>query len=73
MAIRPSPCYVMKSYDQAAQFLSHLRQLLLGVGLGAVLLGRLLVYLLARTFTRPLERLVDGVRALEKGDYAFPA
>ena len=64
--------YVMKSYDQAAQFLSHLRQLLLAVGLGAVLIGTLLVYLLARTFTRPLERLVDGVRALEKGDYAFP-
>jgi signal transduction histidine kinase len=64
--------YVMKSYDQAAQFLSHLRQLLLGVGLSAVLLGSLLVYLIASTFTRPLERLVDGVRALGKGDYTFP-
>ena len=64
--------FVMKSYDQAAQFLSHLRQLLLAVGLGAVLLGSLLVYVLASTFTRPLERLVDGVRALGKGDYAFP-
>lgn len=68
----PVTIYVMKSYDQAAQFLSHLRQLLLFVGLGAVLLGSLLVYLLARTFTSPLERLVQGVRALEKGDYAFP-
>ena len=68
----PVVVYVMKSYDQAAQFLSRLRQLLLGVGLGAVLLGSLLVYLLARTFTLPLERLVDGVRALEQGDYAFP-
>jgi len=68
----PVTIYVMKSYDQAAQFLSHLRQLLLGVALGAVLLGSLLVYLLASTFTRPLERLVQGVRALEKGDYAFP-
>jgi signal transduction histidine kinase len=64
--------FVMKSYDQAAQFLSHLRQLLLGVGLGAVLIGSLLVYLIANAFTRPLEKLVDGVRALEKGDYAFP-
>jgi len=68
----PVTIYVMKSYDQAAQFLSHLRQLLLGVGLGAVLLGSLLVYVLASTFTRPLERLVQGVRALGKGDYAFP-
>ena len=68
----PVTIYVMKSYDQAAQFLSHLRQLLLGVGLSAVLLGSLLVYLIASTFTRPLERLVDGVRALGKGDYMFP-
>ena len=68
----PVTMFVMKSYDQAARFLSHLRHLLLGVGLGAVLLGSLLVYLLASTFTRPLERLVDGVRALGKGDYAFP-
>ena len=68
----PVTMFVMKSYDQAAQFLSHLRQLLLGVGLGAVLIGSLLVYVIASTFTRPLERLVDGVRALGKGDYAFP-
>ena len=68
----PVTMFVMKSYDQAAQFLSHLRQLLLAVGLSAVLLGTLLVYIIARTFTRPLERLVDGVRALGKGDYAFP-
>lgn len=64
--------YVMKSYDQAAEFLSHLRQLLLAVGLGAVLVGSLLVYVVSRTFTRPLERLVDGVRALGGGDYDFP-
>ncbi len=68
----PVTIYVMKSYDKAAQFLNHLRQLLLGVGLGAVLIGTVLVYVLARTFTRPLERLVDGVRALESGDFAFP-
>ena len=68
----PVTMYVMKSYDQAARFLTHLRQLLLGVGLGAVLLGSLLVYVVASTFTRPLEHLVDGVRALGKGDYAFP-
>jgi signal transduction histidine kinase len=68
----PVTILVLKSYDQAAQFLSHLRQLLLGVGLGAVLIGSLLVYLIASTFTRPLEKLVHGVRALGKGDYSFP-
>ena len=68
----PVTILVMKSYDQAAEFLSRLRQLLLGVGLGAVVIGSLLVYLIASTFTRPLEALVHGVRALGKGDYSFP-
>jgi signal transduction histidine kinase len=68
----PVTILVMKSYDHAAQFLSHLRQLLLFLGLGAVIVGSLLVYVIARTFTSPLEKLVDGVRALGRGDYAFP-
>jgi signal transduction histidine kinase len=63
---------VMKSYDQAAKFLSHLSQLLLAVGLSAVLIGSLLVYAIALTFTRPLEKLVQGVRALGKGDFSYP-
>lgn len=63
---------VMKSYDQATAFLNHLRHLLLAVGLGAVLGGSLLVYLIAGTFTRPLEKFVDGVRALGGGDFGYP-
>ncbi len=63
---------VMKSYDEATAFLNHLRHLLLAVGLGAVLGGSLLVYLIAGTFTRPLEKLVDGVRALGGGDFGYP-
>jgi signal transduction histidine kinase len=63
---------VMKSYDVATAFLNHLRQLLLAVGLGAVFVGSLLVYVLASTFTRPLEKLVQGVRALGGGDFRYP-
>ena len=63
---------VMKSYDQASAFLNHLRQLLLAVGLGAVLGGTVLVYFVAGTFTRPLEELVDGVRALGAGNFRYP-
>jgi signal transduction histidine kinase len=63
---------VLKSYDQATAFLNQLRQLLLAVGLGAVLAGTVLVYFIAGTFTRPLEELVDGVRALGGGDYRYP-
>jgi signal transduction histidine kinase len=46
--------------------------LLLGVGLVAVLAGGWLMFLISHTFTRPLASLVSGVRALEKGDFAFP-
>jgi signal transduction histidine kinase len=63
---------VMKSYDEATAFLNRLRNLLLAVGLGAVFGGTLLVYFIAGTFTRPLERLVSGVRALASGDFRYP-
>jgi signal transduction histidine kinase len=45
---------------------------LLALGLTAVLVGSALVFLISHTFTRPLDNLVAGVRALEKGDYAYP-
>jgi signal transduction histidine kinase len=63
---------VLKSYDEATAFLNHLSRLLLAVGLGAVFVGSLLVYFTASTFTRPLEELVDGVRALGSGDFRYP-
>src|SRR6202171_647485 len=64
--------WVLKSFDQATAFLSSLNELLLALGLTAVLAGSLLVFLISQTFTRPLENLVAGVRALEQGDYAYP-
>jgi len=64
--------WVLKSFDQATAFLSSLNELLLALGLTAVLAGSLLVFLISHTFTRPLGNLVAGVRALEQGDYAYP-
>ena len=63
---------VLKSYDQATAFLNQLDRSLLGLGLVAVLVGSLLVFVLSHTFTRPLSSLVSGVRALEKGDFEYP-
>jgi signal transduction histidine kinase len=63
---------VLKSYDEATTFLRQLNRLLLGLGLVAVLVGSILVSAISHTFTRPLAGLVSGVRALEKGDYAYP-
>ncbi|MGB8010469.1 MAG: ATP-binding protein [Terriglobales bacterium] len=64
--------WVLKSFDQATAFLRSLNELLLALGLAAVLAGSLLVFLISHTFTRPLENLVAGVRALERGDFAYP-
>jgi signal transduction histidine kinase len=63
---------VLGSYDQAAQFLDNLNRLLVLLGLTAVLVGSGLVFLISHTFTRPLASLVDGVRALEHGDFYHP-
>ncbi len=64
--------WVVKSFDQATAFLVSLNELLLGLGLAAVLAGSLLVFVISHTFTRPLGTLVAGVRALGHGDYAYP-
>ncbi len=62
---------VLKSLDQATAFLSGLNHVLIGLGLLSVLAGSGLVFLISHTFTRPLENLVSGVRALERGDFNF--
>jgi HAMP domain-containing protein len=64
--------WVLKSFDRATAFLRNLNELLLALGLMALLAGSLLVFLISHTFTRPLENLVAGVRALELGDFGFP-
>ena len=67
----PVRVVALKSYDQATEFLGSLNHLLLALGLVAVLGGSLLVFLISHTFTRPLGRLVQGVRALERGDFQY--
>lgn len=69
---RPVILTVLKSYDAATRFLRNLNRLLVGVGLVAILVGSWLIFIISHTFTRPLADLVSGVRALEKGDFAFP-
>ena len=64
--------WVLKSFDQATSYLRSLNEVLLALGLAAVLAGSVLVFLISHTFTRPLGDLVGGVRALEQGDYTYP-
>ncbi len=63
---------VLGSYDQATKFLDQLNRYLLLLGFAAVLIGSGLVFFLSHTFTKPLGNLVDGVRALEGGDFHHP-
>ena len=62
---------VLKSFDQATQFLKSLNQLLIGLGLLTIGVGTGLVFLISNTVTRPLTTLVRGVRALQRGDYSY--
>jgi signal transduction histidine kinase/CheY-like chemotaxis protein len=71
--IRPAVSLtVLKSYTDAMTFLDRLNHLLLGLGLVAVLVGGALAFVISDTFTRPLTSLVEGVRALEQGNFAYP-
>jgi len=63
---------VLKSFDQATLFLNTLDRSLLVLGLVAILVGTILVFLISDTFTRPLANLVGGVRALGHGDFTYP-
>jgi signal transduction histidine kinase/ActR/RegA family two-component response regulator len=63
---------ILKSYSEAAAYLTGLNHLLLGLGLVAVLAGGTLVYLISDTFTRPLATLLEGVHALKEGNFAYP-
>jgi signal transduction histidine kinase len=68
----PVTMVVVKSYDNALEFIQQLQRRLLMVGIFAVLAGSFLVYFIAKTFTRPIEKLAVGVSALGTGDFAFP-
>ncbi len=63
---------ILKSYEEAAGNLEKLNQLLLGLGLLAVLAGGTLVYVISDRFTRPLGALLEGVQALKEGNFAQP-
>jgi len=63
---------VLKSYENVLAALDQSKNLLIALGIAALVLGGLLVYVIADRLTRPLAALARGVRALEKGDYSYP-
>ena len=71
----PLRLVVMKSFDQADRAEREINRLLSLASLLAIAAGSLLMLLLARMVTRPLELLAAGVRAFGEGDpkYSLPA
>jgi len=63
---------VLKSYDQAAARFRNLYRTIVALGIAACLVLGVLAFIAFRRYTRPLERLVAGVRALGHGDFAYP-
>jgi signal transduction histidine kinase len=62
---------VLKSYDQASQYLTHLNYVLLLLGALLLFLSGALAVFLSATITRPLDRLVAGARALGAGNFDY--
>jgi signal transduction histidine kinase len=64
----PLRLVVMKSFDAADLAEKEINRLVMWVGLLALAAGSVLMLLLARMVTRPLEKLAAGVRAFGDGD-----
>jgi signal transduction histidine kinase/CheY-like chemotaxis protein len=69
----PAPTLtLLKSYAEVTAFLKALNHLLVGLGVATLLAGALLIFLISHTITQPLGTLVEGVKALEHGDFSYP-
>jgi len=68
---QPVQLVVLRSYDQATVFQQRINNLIIIVGAIMIVLGAGVVFLLSHTFTQPLDELLNGVRRLSNGDFAF--
>ncbi len=64
--------FVLKSYSEAEAYLRRLNDLLLGLGLIAIIAGGALIFLISDSVTQPLAALLQGVHALERGNFTYP-
>ena len=62
----------LKSFEQADRATHEIDELVLLLGVAALVLGSLLMIALLRIVTRPLEILAQGVRAFGSGDTSHP-
>lgn len=62
---------VLKSDSTMTAFLAQLDHVFFGLGIIGIVGGGCLVFLISDAFTTPLGKLVEGVRALECGDFDY--
>jgi len=67
----PIRCYVLVSLQPSNSFIRQLNRMIVILGVSAIALATLLLSLLSRRITHPLDNLVAGVRALAVGDYTY--
>ncbi|GAC1656828.1 MAG: hypothetical protein NVS9B15_18070 [Acidobacteriaceae bacterium] len=67
----PIRCFVLSSQQSASDFLMRLNRVLLGCAVLSILLAAVLVQVISRAVTRPLEAVVAGIEALAHGDYRY--
>jgi signal transduction histidine kinase len=67
-ATSPLQLVVLKSFEPAERSISRIDRMVLVVGLLALLSGTMLMIVISRLVTRPLEELSRGVRAFGLGD-----
>jgi two-component system NtrC family sensor kinase len=60
---------LLSSYEQRLRELEHTRTTLLGVSIAGILLSGVVVWLLIRRITHPLEELRDNAEAVGRGDF----
>jgi signal transduction histidine kinase len=69
-ATAPLRLVELKSLDREERSIRQIDRIVLSAGLLALVLGTVLMFLLSRAVTRPLEELAAGVRAFAEGDSA---
>lgn len=67
----PIHCYLLLSLTPWDSFLSRLNQMVLALGAIAILGAVILVLLISRAITGPMDSLVAAVRALAHGNYQY--
>jgi len=68
---RNAQIVVLKSFEQASAVTQRVNQWVLTLALLAALAGTAMLFLISRTFTRPISTLVEGTRALALGNFDY--